>query len=125
MANQKKKSLLAQIATQGATKGQQRIIRRVHQYDEHLIMNKPQPLAVAPTQRKKDAAGLGKPLLLLLLPPPPPTKWERKIVSTLKRQTRSGGRQVRQAYRSNIAALLDVTKGSRASSSALIETDHV
>lgn len=96
MANKKNKSPAAQIATQGPTKGQQRIARRVQLYDE--LMRKQQPLT------KKDAESVKK---------APPTKRERKITRALQRQARLARKEVRQTDRSNIAALLDVTRSSR------------
>lgn len=96
MVNKKNKSLAAQIATQGPTKGQQRIARRVQLYDE--LVRKQQPPA------KKNAESVRK---------VPPTKRERKITRALQRQARLARKQVRQTDRSNIAALLDVTRSSR------------
>ncbi|KAH8770885.1 hypothetical protein F5883DRAFT_666319 [Diaporthe sp. PMI_573] len=106
MANYKKKSLAAQLATQGPTKGQQRIGRRVQLYDE--LMRKQQPLT------KKDAESMRK---------TPPTKRERKITRALQRQARLVRKEWRQANRSNIAALLNVTRSSRPTE--LTETDHL
>lgn len=105
MVNKKNKSLAAQIATQGPTKGQQRIARRVQLYDE--LMRKQQPL------NKKDAGSVRK---------VPPTKRERKITRALQRQARLVRKEVRQTDRSNIAALLDVTRSNRP---ALTETGHL
>lgn len=105
MVNKKNKSLAAQIATQGPTKGQQRIARRVQLYDE--VMRKQQPLT------KKDAESVRK---------VPPTKRERKITRALQRQARLARKEVRQTDRSNIAALLEVTRSSRPT---LTETDHL
>lgn len=105
MVNKKNKSLAAQIATQGPTKGQQRIARRVQLHDE--LMRKQQPLT------KKDAASVRK---------VPPTKRERKITRALQRQARLDRKEVRETDRSNIAALLDVTRSSRP---ILTETGHL
>lgn len=105
MVNKKNKSLAAQIATQGPTKGQQRIARRVQLYDE--VMRKQQPLT------KKDADSVTK---------VPPTKRERKITRALQHQARLVRKEVRQTDRSNIAALIDVTKSSRPT---LTETGHL
>lgn len=105
MVNKKNKSLAAQIATQGPTKGQQRIARRVQLYDE--LMRKQQPLT------KKDVESVRK---------VPPTKRERKITRALQHQARLIRKEVRQTDRSNIAALLDVTRSSR---STLTEAGHL
>lgn len=105
MVNKKNKSLAAQIATQGPTKGQQRIARRVQLYDE--LMRKQQPLT------KKDAESVRK---------VPPSKRERKITRALQHQARIARKEVRQTDRSNIAALLDVTRSSRPT---LTETGHL
>lgn len=105
MVNKKNKSLAAQIATQGPTKGQQRIARRVQLHDE--LMRKQQPLT------KKDAESVRK---------VPPTRRERKITRALERQARLVRKEVRQIDRSNIAALLDVTRSSR---TTLTETGHL
>ncbi|KAG6363270.1 hypothetical protein INS49_008366 [Diaporthe citri] len=105
MVNQNSKSLAAQIATQGPTKGQQRIGRRVQLYDE--LMRKQQPLT------KKDAESVRK---------VPPTRRERKITHIMQGQARLVRKEVRQTDRSNIAALLNVTRSSRPT---LTETGHL
>lgn len=103
MPKKKKIRLAAQLATQGPTKGQQRIARRVQKYDELM---KKQPLT------KEDAA---------LARGPPPTKGERKIDCALRHEANGVRKEARKTRRSNVRALLDATKSSR----PITETDQL
>ncbi|KAG8159695.1 hypothetical protein KVR01_010332 [Diaporthe batatas] len=100
MVNKKNKNLVAQIATHGPTKEQQRIARRVQQYDELTRRGQQQPLPAdkdAGTRVKKSA----------------PTKHDRRISRACQHHVKLARREVRWANRGNIAALLDATRSSR------------
>lgn len=87
----KKKSLAAQMAAQGPTKGQKLISSRVQQYDELI---KKGPLT---REESSQAAALA------------PTKRDRKIACAVKREARRVKKGNRRAHHRNVLALLGAT----------------